>query len=94
MLCIVSLNVNGIFVCFFFNITGSAATKAKQTQKGIPLEDISDNEEDPYDDEEDQEEDSIDLEEYESADEADLHEDMVSTPARPMKKTPSKGTKT
>jgi hypothetical protein len=39
MLCILSL-------------TGSAATKAKQTQQGIPLDDISD-------DEEDQEEDSV-----------------------------------
>jgi hypothetical protein len=48
MLCIVSLNVKGIFVYFFFNITGSAATKAKQTQQGIPLEDISDDKEDPY----------------------------------------------
>jgi hypothetical protein len=40
----------------------------------------------------DQEEDSIDLEEYKSANEADLHKDMVSTPARHTKKTPSKGT--
>jgi hypothetical protein len=81
------------FCLFLFNITGSAAAKAKQTQQVIPLEDISDDEEeDPYDKEDDQEEDSIDLEEYKSADEADLHKDMVSTPARCTKKTPSKGT--
>jgi hypothetical protein len=78
-------------VAFF---AGSAATKSAATAgEGVPLDEISDDEEDPYDEED---EEDIDLEDFEEEDQEDLVEEaetMSSTPGR-KKQAPAKKSST